>query len=352
MKIGTCTSKPGQIAWGELTLAKFEGQHVRVPVAIAQGLKPGKTAFISGGIHGDEANGMWLVHKFLEELDPKRIEGTIVILPVINTLGFKQKTRRVPYDNKDLNRSFLHVRTKTLANVIAENFLEKVVRQCDFGLDFHDSGYHQVNLLHVRIDQRRQIQEIRNLAVLFGTQVVLERDGEVGMLAVQAYKRYKVPVLTVEIGGGELALNYYTKSAMQGIKNVLVFNGMLSGRIRLPKVQFFSFVKEEYFSGLDGIIKTHVRLGELVRKGTLLAEIFSPITKERQLVRATANEVIVNIKSRSLISKGDIMFMALKLNDSELHIRQGSKTAIYRKASEIYRLYKRRVGRKRADLIV
>ena len=88
MQIGTCISEPGKITKGHLFLCKYKSQNLKIPIIIAEGEELGKTIFISAGVHGDEVNGIEIVHNFISTIDPAKLQGTIIFLPILNPWGF------------------------------------------------------------------------------------------------------------------------------------------------------------------------------------------------------------------------------------------------------------------------
>jgi uncharacterized protein len=56
-------------------------------------------------VHGDELNGVPVVHKLVDDIDPVTLVGTIVAIPVVNGPGFLENKRGFS-DGVDLNRCF------------------------------------------------------------------------------------------------------------------------------------------------------------------------------------------------------------------------------------------------------
>ncbi|HMR01421.1 MAG TPA: DUF2817 domain-containing protein, partial [Candidatus Gracilibacteria bacterium] len=83
---------------------------VNVPYLEFEGEQDGPHIFLSGGMHGDEVNGVaainYLREWFLKDDIEKVLAGRITMLPVLNPSGFAHMQRQVYEDNNDLNRSF------------------------------------------------------------------------------------------------------------------------------------------------------------------------------------------------------------------------------------------------------
>ncbi|KAJ1932417.1 hypothetical protein GGF37_007066, partial [Kickxella alabastrina] len=64
------------------------GLPIRVPVMIAKGTMEGPIVGITAALHGNELNGIPLIHKLFRELDPQTLHGTLVAVPVSNSPGY------------------------------------------------------------------------------------------------------------------------------------------------------------------------------------------------------------------------------------------------------------------------
>lgn len=75
-----------------------------IPLYVFEGPKPGPTALIQGGIHGDEVAGVHALQELLEaEIRPTH--GRLLICPVMNPRAYRARLRAAP-DGLDLNRQF------------------------------------------------------------------------------------------------------------------------------------------------------------------------------------------------------------------------------------------------------
>src|SRR5262249_62364028 len=54
------------------------GQHWYVSVTVAKGAKPGKRVILVSGVHGDEMSSVHTVHTVMNQLDPRKMSGTVM----------------------------------------------------------------------------------------------------------------------------------------------------------------------------------------------------------------------------------------------------------------------------------
>ncbi len=302
MRVGTCKAIAGKVTDGNLTVANYNGKNLKIPVLIAKG-EAGKTIFISAGIHGDEINGIEIVRKFIQEINPEKLKGTIIFLPILNPWGFKEKSRYVPFDNKDLNRCF-NKNGNSVSYKIAKALMKKVVRKCDFGIDLHD-GRTNLLLPHTRIFKKDKCKYLKELSHAFGSEIILQREGEKGMMAIESFDVYKAPVLTVEVGGALILREDFTTQVLSGLKNILIYGGLLNGVLDLPVKQFFLDVRLGYLAPIQGILHIEVELGDAVRKGQLIARIHNPINDKEIKIISKNPGVVFSVRRDAIIDKGE-----------------------------------------------
>jgi hypothetical protein len=75
-----------------------------LPLHVFDAGKPGPTALVQAGIHGDEIAGVHALQELLEEgIRPRR--GRLIVVPVMNVPAYRARERAAP-GGLDLNRQF------------------------------------------------------------------------------------------------------------------------------------------------------------------------------------------------------------------------------------------------------
>src|SRR5688572_29632464 len=100
--------RPGQSVNIEIPIAKLPSHTlIDLPIFIRRANEDGPVVLISGGVHGDEINGIVTARRLLEEMDKgwSLLRGTLIFIPLMNIYGFLSNSRTFP-DGRDLNRSF------------------------------------------------------------------------------------------------------------------------------------------------------------------------------------------------------------------------------------------------------
>src|SRR5881227_2728719 len=75
------------------------------PVISITGAKDGPVLFVNAGVHGGEYPAIEAVIRLGKTLDPKKISGTVILMPCLNLPAFRTRTPFVcPVDNINPNR--------------------------------------------------------------------------------------------------------------------------------------------------------------------------------------------------------------------------------------------------------
>jgi len=148
---GTAVSS-GRKRYFEIPVGRLAtGNELGLPVCVIHGAHPGPRVWLSGAIHGDEINGVDIIRRVIEQLDPGELRGSVIAVPIVNVFGFINQSRYLP-DRRDLNRSFPGSPRGSLAGRIAHLFMKHVVSNCSYGLDLHTGSNNRTNLPQIRAD--------------------------------------------------------------------------------------------------------------------------------------------------------------------------------------------------------
>lgn len=298
---------------------KFKNHKHKIPYYKLEGKKGGASIFISGGMHGDEVNGMYQIHRFLRWCRLKEIEktmkGNIYVFPVLNVSGFQHNDRYVFEDGKDLNRSFGFKTEKSVSHAITNTLTKEIFQHCDLGIDIHDSGGLNELVPHTRIHLSEEgdcLSCTLELAKTFGLSFNLQRKGNNHMLAVFMKKKYNKSVLTVEIGGGHKIYENIGDMVIKGIENVLVHLGMFDGKpMKMPK-QHFGSVRVYKKLEFPSIFKIFPEPGDLVEKGEKIGEIYDPVSGKLLNIISGSDGLLFSKSENNMGRKGEVIYSIIE----------------------------------------
>jgi predicted deacylase len=295
--------RPGQSVNIELPIAKLPTHTlIDLPIFIRSSKTEGPVLLISGGIHGDEINGVVSAKKLLEEFDQglTLLKGTLIIIPLVNIYGFLSNSRTFP-DGRDLNRSFPGSKKGSLASRIAYILQEEIIPQIDYGIDFHTGGRMLSNHPQVRVDFKDKVG--LELAKAFGTHFVVNSKHIEKSFRKTAYMARKH--LLVFEGGESMRLdNYAIEEGIAGTKRLLHYLGMIDSS---PSALETTILKDSQWirAKASGIFHSSVKLGDSVKKGQILGGISDPYGQVIVPVKAVINGHVIGINNNPVINVGD-----------------------------------------------
>ena len=291
-----------RLAWSATEL--FEGVPVSTPVLVVNGTSPGPTLCLTAAVHGDELNGIEIVRRVMHDIEPDKLSGALIGVPIVNVQGFRRGSRYLP-DRRDLNRYFPGNPNGSAAARIAHSLFTDLIAHCDALVDLHTGSFERANLPQIRADLRNP--DVVTLTLGFGSMVVLHSEPTVGTLR-HAATLAGIPAVTVEAGGPtELELNE-VKDGVKGIETLLSTLGMVK-RIRLwgePEPVYYrsSWVR----ANNGGILLANVSLGSTVRKGDLLGTITDPMSNARSELRSPYAGRVIGMARNQVVMPGFAAF--------------------------------------------
>ncbi|MBD0784883.1 succinylglutamate desuccinylase/aspartoacylase family protein [Vibrio sp. Y2-5] len=275
-----------------------------IPIEIIHGASPGPVLMVNAAIHGDELNGVEIVRQLINSIDPTKLKGTLITVPIVNVFGFIHKSRYLP-DRRDLNRCFPGSESGSLASRMAHIFFSQVALKCDYIIDLHTGAIHRTNLPQIRADLSNP--ETLRIAQAFATPVILDSPLRMGSLRSEAEKS-GITVLTYEAGEALRFEPIAISAGVVGVKRVMQAIGMLrASRKKLPIsviAKSTSWLRAE----ADGILRTVVSLGDRVEKGQILAYINSPLGNVEVEVKANKGGIVIGQQTLPLVNEGDAVF--------------------------------------------
>jgi len=295
--------RPGQTVNIEIAIARLPTHTlIDLPIFIKRAKEDGPVVLISGGVHGDEINGVVAVKKMMDEDQIIPVKGTIIFIPLVNIYGFLSNSRTFP-DGRDLNRSFPGSKRGSLASQIAYIISNEVIPLIDYGVDIHTGGRMLSNYPQIRVDFKDK--KGLELAQAFGTHFVVNSAHIDKTFRKEAYKRRK-HILVYE-GGESMRLDPYAiEEAIAGTKRLLNYLGMIEENIP-PKNTLV--VKDSAWARAkeSGIFTSAVNLGDEVKKGQILARVSDPYGQLKIPVKSTKNGFVIGLNNNPVVNAGDAL---------------------------------------------
>jgi uncharacterized protein len=274
---------------------------VEHPAFVARGAKDGPRLSLIGGIHGCEYSSIAAVTRFMNELDPNELAGTITAVPVVSMQSFKRRSPfLVPEDGKNLNRSFPGSLGGSYTDVLARSIFDELIAPADVFIDLH-GGDMVEDLEPFAIYEESGSPDVdaraRGIALAFGLPLVVReqrQEGGLGGMTISGAAQAGVPGIIAEAGGrGQLEENA-VQLLVTGVKNALRHLEMLPGEPEPPAhpmrtVGSFVWLRSEH----EGWWDAAVRAGDEVAEGCLLGRIRNLWGDELEEIRAPRDGVVL-----------------------------------------------------------
>ncbi|MDW3222204.1 MAG: succinylglutamate desuccinylase/aspartoacylase family protein [Paracoccaceae bacterium] len=285
---------------------------VNLSVQVHHGKRIGPTLFVSAAVHGDEVIGVEIVRRLLRAPQLRSLRGTLLVVPVVNSFGFLNRSRYLP-DRRDLNRCFPGHPSGSLGSRLAHIFLNEVVLRCDVGIDLHSAAIHRTNLPQIRVSPRDEATQ--KMAAAFGAPVVLTSPLREGSLRAEAAER-GTPVLLYEAGEGLRFDEMAVRAGVMGILRVMRGLGMVAAKgVARAKVEPYYCKSSTWLRApAGGLLRTFRAEGETVETGDVLATVSDPFGGKETDLLAPSPGILIGRAILPVVNEGDAVFHLAALN--------------------------------------
>ena len=289
--VGNVTAKRGEIKKGIIKGVELNTTtSIDIPVLVMNGMKEGPTFLMVSTQHGIEIQGIEVIQKIMrEEVDPKKLRGAIIGIPVENPLAYMHHQYLSWIDNLDVGgggSGSLITADKPHGNTterLAYALQKEAWSKADLVANIHcntrpDSLIYQM----INVGNPKTADKLRKMAEAFGvTTIVSETPFDESTapptLGHLSAKR-GVPVILLELIDGRWISEPSTSAGVRGILNIMKTFDMIDGKME-PQKEFpiVPGVNRSYGvirANRGGLIRFHKKPGELIKEGEVLAEIY------------------------------------------------------------------------------
>jgi predicted deacylase len=306
---------------GELTLGKTERHLMKLPglaladdeprpVITVTGRKQGPVLFVNGGVHGGEYPAIETVIRLGKALDPEKIAGTVILMPVLNLPAFRNRTMFVcPVDNVNPNRVFPGDPNGSYSEQMVRALIEEFIIHADAYVDLHGGDIPEalVPFTICRDGTGPVDEKSKELAMAFGLPYVLTVSRPIqpakGSSSYVAAAERGIPAVLAEAGGVGQLQEDAVALLMGGVVNVMRHLGMST---EAPDPRSFASVElrrdkqtaagvpsvltafEWVYSKRAGMWYSRVAAGDVVQEGQEIGSIGSLFGETLETVVAPA----------------------------------------------------------------
>jgi len=312
--VGTATAAQGREATGTIEVPAGVDPALHIPVAVFHGAWPGPVLALVAGSHGTEYASILALEKLIGRIDPTELNGTLIVVPLVNIPSFEQKIAHVnPVDGKSMNRFYPGKPEGTQTERAAYAITREVVERCDYLIDLHGGDLDE-NLrpysYWARTGNEKQDAASRAMVLAFGLDHIIiatdrPRDPNASRyLETTAATRGK-PSITVEAGRAGMVEPEDVEALVNGCVSVMRHLKILPGTaapierpVWIEKVVTLS-------SDHSGIFYPKVDRGNYVEAGMKLGILTDYLGRTLGEPKSPATGVLLYIAALPSMKKGD-----------------------------------------------
>lgn len=326
LRVGGIVAHPGMRADGKLRVGTFaDGSALDIPVIVVNGRRPGKVLYVQAACHGVELNGIEVIRRVLDLVDPARLRGALIAVPVANVVAFTHRIRQTHFDLEDMNRVWPGKEDGGMSQRMAHVLFSSAVLKADYLIDLHTGSGTMVT--HIRLAPEG---EAATLARIFGTELLVKEpldqsfkekrfDGKLRVVA----ERHGIPGITPELGAHSRLQEESIAIGVRGVTNVMKHLAMIDGEPDLPALQtvvsYSSTTQVKANHG--GLFVSAVKPGQRVQAGETIGSTYDVASfRQVELFQSPIAGMIVSYSENPVVHFGDSVAMIGRVEEE---IRNG-----------------------------
>jgi uncharacterized protein len=320
LKVGPVVASSGSVASGYASVGELADgvTQVQVPIVAINGRDDGPVVYLHAGSHGQETiYSVEMLRRLRAELDPGRLKGAIVAVPLANLLAHQFATRVAPHYAAregvpfagDVHKLWPGDAKGSMTQRIVHLLWTEIACQADYAIDLHAVGEPGIPFTFMYRGGKRDAlgtpawEKTLDMARAFGVTMVTTAPNPL-TLAGACLDAGK-PALMIEMTKSRMLDDATVAAALRGIRNVLVHLGMLEGTIEpqhdvavVPGVHpALPTIRAER----GGFIRFEVECGRFIAAGTVIARTRDILGKEVEAIAMPADGYVMTFPPQSWV---------------------------------------------------
>ncbi len=256
------------------------GRATRAPVIVIKGNRSGPVFGVVAALHGNELNGIPVIHKLVETISASSVRGAIVAMPALNIAGLIRREREFR-DGTDLNHIMPGIPDGNEPNAYAHRLTSRLMGCLDYLADLHTASFGRINTLYVRADLTDRTTA--RMAMLQRPTIILHNTPADHTLRGWFSSGSK-PAITVEIGDPHVFQPQKIRRTLSGLRALFSQMKMLPKRALKPVPPPMLCSRSKWlYTDRGGLLQVLPELAQLVEPGELIArqvDIFGDLVRE------------------------------------------------------------------------
>jgi predicted deacylase len=324
--IGTMKVASGTMVSDFLEVPEREGVGTSIPVTVIHGAKEGKTLALVAGIHGYEYPPILALYRLQNDIDPKTLAGTLILVHIANLPSFQKRMIYYgPSDWKNLNRVFPGRPEGTLSQRIAFVMTEEVIKKCDYLIDLHcGDGNEALNpyTYWMITGDKKMDGTTQEMCLAFGIKYIVIDETKTKDLADSKYLGNTAvlrgkPAITTESGYLGKTDEESVGRNVSGILSVMRLLKMIDGTPNVITDPVWIDQYEVVYSKTDGLFYPQIKMGFYVKKGQKVGYIIDYLGNLKEELFAPFSGIILYIINTPPTGRGEPLFEVGRVKATE-----------------------------------
>ncbi|MCR9228283.1 MAG: succinylglutamate desuccinylase/aspartoacylase family protein [Flavobacteriaceae bacterium] len=308
---------PTSILRSSIDFKDTSGNSTNLPIVIIKGKETGKTLTILSGVHGYEYPPIMAVQEFLKEIEPERLKGNLIVIPITNKASFYGRSPFInPQDKVNLNNAFPGKLDGTVTEQLAYYITENLIPISDVFLDIHGGDasedlipfvcYYNNQTKPDATAQAKWLSESSGFSNVVSYPYNLKNDEPAKYAFKQAVQDGKVG-LSLEAGALGNVQAEAVKLNKNGIYNTLKGLDMYHSKLDRPK-KLVKYNNQAYLKvPATGIFYSELRAGDTVSKGQVVGTITNLYGDALEIIKAPESGTILYKIGTPPVNKGETL---------------------------------------------
>ena len=316
LSVGTATAARGETAKGWIEVPAGSDPALHVPVAVVHGAKPGPVLALVAGSHGTEYASIVALVDLIDALDPKAIEGSVIVVPIINTPSFDRVVAHLnPVDGKNMNRTYPGSKDGTQSERASLAITKQVVEQSDHLIDFHGGDLDEDLRPYSywsKTGRDPQDRISREMVLAFGLDHIIVSTGRptdpnASIYLENTESTRGKPSITVEAGHAGTVTPEDVEALVRGTLSVMRYLKMLPGDPTPIESPVWIGTLHNVTADAGGVFRPLVTRGTYVQKGMKVGTVTDFFGKTLFEARAPESGVVLYVRAVPSAVKGDTL---------------------------------------------
>ncbi|HAO05871.1 MAG TPA: succinylglutamate desuccinylase [Chryseobacterium sp.] len=300
---------------------KSDSKETHLPVIIMKGKIKDPVFTIVAGIHGYEYPPIIAVQEMIKEIDPQKLKGTLIIVPIANVEGFQKRTPFInPLDNKNLNNAFPGSEAGTPTDQIAHLIAREIISNSTVFLDIHGGDANEDLLPFICYYNRKDTPENTKKAydLSFRSQIrhIVSypynlSPSDPAKYAFKQATQQGITALSIEAGKLGTVQRENVEIIKRAVYNMLEYTGNYKEeKIKIQKRKNTIILDQQDYIKVpeSGIFYSHLKSGDRVQKKQLLGYITDEFGNKKQNIFSDSEGTILYKVGTPPVNKGETLF--------------------------------------------